>query len=630
MSRGSTCGCGRRPRSRRSCCRSTRRSRITNPRRCRGSGRPSSAPAPAPATRRSASISSTSIEPFVWRRSLDFGVIDDIRQISARIRDHFAQGAPARPGLRPQARPRRHPRGRVLRPDPADDPRRPRSVGARAGDARCARSAGRRRAARPGDARRAWPTPTGCCGRSSTACRWSRTRRPTCSRADPEALDDVARLHGLEDGRRAARPAAAARRARRSACSTASRRKPAGGLSNDPDILLDELRDARLRRPRALAARRIADWRSGRARSLRSPAAQDAFEAMLPGLLHGDRRRPRPRPCAQPADRHRRAAVERDQPLPPARGAAQARRSCWPRSSPMRRRLSDQLARRPELLEGLFDASSFDLPPAGGGIRARRWPSAMRGQPYDVALDRARRLVNERRFALGVQLIDRRDDPLEVAAGYARVAEGTLLALADAAVREFESAHGRIPGGELVILGLGRLGGCALTHASDLDLIYLYTGPAGVRVGRRQAARPERLFQPAGEPGDRRAQRPDRRRAALRRRHPAAAGGRQGHAGRAARRASPRYQREEAWTWEHMALCRARPVFGSPRGARARPAHASTKSCGMPRDTRQIACRRGQRCAPRWSATSRRRARSTSSSGRAGWSTSNSRSTCSS
>src|SRR6185437_3353871 len=34
-----------------------------------------------------------SIQPFVWRRSLDFGVIDEVRQISARIRDHFAQGA---------------------------------------------------------------------------------------------------------------------------------------------------------------------------------------------------------------------------------------------------------------------------------------------------------------------------------------------------------------------------------------------------------------------------------------------------------------------------------------------------------------------------------------------------------
>ena len=68
------------------------------------------------------------IQPFVWRRSLDFGVIDEVRQISARIRDHFAQGAHIGPGLRPQARPRRHPRGRVLRPDPADDPRRPRPV----------------------------------------------------------------------------------------------------------------------------------------------------------------------------------------------------------------------------------------------------------------------------------------------------------------------------------------------------------------------------------------------------------------------------------------------------------------------------------------------------------------------
>src|SRR4051794_32893870 len=38
------------------------------------------------------------IQPFVWRRSLDFGVIEDVRQISARIRDHFAQGAHIGPG----------------------------------------------------------------------------------------------------------------------------------------------------------------------------------------------------------------------------------------------------------------------------------------------------------------------------------------------------------------------------------------------------------------------------------------------------------------------------------------------------------------------------------------------------
>ena len=48
--------------------------------------------------------------------------------------------------------------------------------------------------------------------------------------------------------------------------------------------------------------------------------------------------------------------------------------------------------------------------------------------------------------------------------------------LADATVAEFVQAHGRVPGSELVVLALGRLGGRALTHASDLDLIYLFTG----------------------------------------------------------------------------------------------------------------------------------------------------------
>ena len=67
-----------------------------------------------------------------------------------------------RPGLRPQARPRRHPRSRILRADPANDPRRARSVGACAGDARCNCCFGRRRTARRGDRRPSLPKPTGC------------------------------------------------------------------------------------------------------------------------------------------------------------------------------------------------------------------------------------------------------------------------------------------------------------------------------------------------------------------------------------------------------------------------------------------------------------------------------------
>ena len=103
--------------------------------------------------------------------------------------------------------------------------------------------------------------------------------------------------------------------------------------------------------------------------------------------------------------------------------------------------LADQLARRPELFEGLFDASSFAMPPPAEDF-AELLADAMRGHAYDVALDRVRRMVNERRFALGVQLIDQRRDPLEVTEGYARVAEGALVALGNAARDEFAKTHG--------------------------------------------------------------------------------------------------------------------------------------------------------------------------------------------
>src|SRR5690606_37877930 len=56
------------------------------------------------------------------------------------------------------------------------------------------------------------------------------------------------------------------------------------------------------------------------------------------------------------------------------------------------------------------------------------------------------------------------------------VAEAAIETLANAAITAFEATHGRVPGSELLILGLGRLGGGVLTHASDLDLVYLFSG----------------------------------------------------------------------------------------------------------------------------------------------------------
>jgi glutamate-ammonia-ligase adenylyltransferase len=247
--------------------------------------------------------------------------------------------------------------------------------------------------------------------------------------------------------------------------------------------------------------------------------------------------------------------------------------------------LADQLARRPELFEGLFDASSFEMPPPASEF-AQLLGRAMRGQPYDVGLDRARQLVNERRFALGVQLIDGRRDPLEVALGYARVAEGTLVALGEAAVREFEKAHGSLPGAELVILGLGRLGGCALTHASDLDIIDLHTAEAGTASDGAKPLGPNDYFNRLA----------NRITAALS--VPTAAGPLydvdmrlrpEGAKGMlvVSLDAFEHYQRTEAWTWEHMALCRARPVFGSDV-VRDRAAAVIDSILRLPRDRSKV------------------------------------------
>src|SRR3546814_10706231 len=112
-----------------------------------------------------------------------------------------------------------------------------------------------------------------------------------------------------------------------------------------------------------------------------------------------------------------------------------------------------------------------------------------------MRVDRGRQRVGDRRFALGVQIIEGRRDPLAVAVDYARIAEAALVTLADATIREFETQHGRVPGSELAILALGRLGGGAPTQASDLELIYLFTGEFtgesdGRKIGRAHVRTP--------------------------------------------------------------------------------------------------------------------------------------------
>ena len=522
------------------------------------------------------------IEPFVWRRSLDFGVIDEVRQISSRIRDHFAQGAHIGPGYD-----LKRGRGGIREVeffvqiqqmihggrDPTVRP--PATLDA----IEALLSAGRLEKDSAGDL--------------AAAYRLLRTIEHRVQMVDdaqthllppmPEALDNVARLHGLGGGSELIdllRPSVERAGTIFDSLSPGERQQ----LSNDPNILRKQLAELGFSDSEA-AARHVAHWRSGKARSLRSPAAQQAFEAMLPALLHAIASGADPdHALNRLSDIVERLSsgvnlfrlLEARPPLAQLLAKVLAHAPA----------LADQLGRRPELFEGLFDASSFAMPPSAGEF-AELLQRTMHGQPYDVGLDRVRRLVNERRFALGVQLIDRRRDPLEVTEGYARVAEGALVALGDAASSEFAKAHGVFPGAELVVLGLGRFGGHSLTHASDLDIVYLHTAEQGGVSDGKKPLGPNDYFNRLAS----------RVTAALS--VPTAAGplydvdtrlrpgGSKGMLV-VSLEAFEQYQRNEAWTWEHMALCRARPVFGSPV-VRERVSAMVDSILRMPREFARVA-----------------------------------------
>jgi glutamate-ammonia-ligase adenylyltransferase len=500
------------------------------------------------------------IQPFIWRRALDFGAIDEIRDISVRIRDHYAQGQAFGPGFDLK-------RGRggireaefftqvqqLIHGGRQPALREPATLDALAVLAQEGQLE-REVAGKLADAYRRFRTVE---HRLQMIADQQTHRLPV----EPEEMDAVARLDSLEDGKEllaSLQPHVGFVGERFDAL--AVERSP--DLSNDPDILANQLRDLGFRQVET-ALKRIAEWRSGQVRSLRSPAARKAFEAMLPVLLRAIAHGPDPTHALNRFS----DIVERVSSgvnlyrLLLAQAPLADMLALILAHAPV---LADQLARRPVLLDGLIDASSFAAPPEPADFAARLLKGP-RGETYDQQLDRIRRLVNERRFALGVQLILKHRDPLDIMMGYANVAEGAIQALAEASTREFERTHGRIEGSELLILGLGRLGGRALTHASDLDLIFIFDAPEGsVSDGAKPLSATDYYNRLA-------------RRAVAAFSVPTASGPLydvdtrlrpQGKEGMMAVRldAFVDYQSHDAWTWEHMALLRARPVHGSEAG----------------------------------------------------------------
>ena len=250
-------------------------------------------------------------------------------------------------------------------------------------------------------------------------------------------------------------------------------------------------------------------------------------------------------------------------------------------------RLAEQLAQLPALLDAVLTEGFFAPPPERSALAADLGQALAGARDYEDTLDALRRWSGERRFQVGVQLLRRALDGRQTGEVLADIAETALAALLPAVEAEFARRHGRVPGGVFAVIGMGRLGSHEMTLASDLDLILIYDvppdsemsdGPHPLPIASYYARLSQRLIGAITAPtAEGRLYEVDMR---LR---PSGASGPIA----SSLPSFTRYQRESAWTWEHMALTRAWPVAGDP-ALRMRVADAIGSVLALKRDARRL------------------------------------------
>ncbi len=499
------------------------------------------------------------VAPFVWRRSLDFQAIAEVRAISLRIRDHFDASQRLGPGFD-----LKRGRGGIREIEffaqsyqmvfGGRDPtlRAPATLEALAALAAAGRI----------DAREA-----------DTLARAYRYLRAAEHRAQmvadaqthaiPEAADaraSYARFSGYPDWPAMEADLAAVTGAVAPVYDAIAAEPAPAAAPHEATALIAWLRGHGIEATED-DARLVGGWLQGNRRALRSAPARAALEVALPELLA----------TFAPTHDPRAALIRFDRfldQLPAGAGFFTLLAANPPLVGLLGRMLSaapalaDALARRPELFDVLLDARALAPLADARGLTAELRAYLGPARDAEDRLTRVRQWTSEHRFQIGAQLVEGRVDPLDAAAAYAALADAAITVLHAAVEADYAAQHGRVPGADLIVLALGRYGGGRLTARSDLDLVYLHSGPQdGVADGPRPV--------PASLYFHRLA---TRLTAALS--VPTAAGalyevdtrlrpsGAKGPLV-VSLDSFARYQRDDAWTFEHMALTRARVMLAT-------------------------------------------------------------------
>ena len=231
-------------------------------------------------------------------------------------------------------------------------------------------------------------------------------------------------------------------------------------------------------------------------------------------------------------------------------------------------RLAETIVRRAHVMDALLDPAFFGSTPDAAVLRERLAESLAEARGFEDVLDRARIFGQEQQFLIGVRMLAGTIGVRQVGYAYSDLADVLLSAVLDATVKEFERAHGRMTRGAVALVAMGKLGGREMTATSDVDLILLYdfdeaaaasNGPRPLHGSQYFARLTQRLVAALSAPtaeGTLYA-------VDFRLRPSGKSGPLATHID-----AFAAYQAKDAWTWERMALTRARIVAGDRKLAR--------------------------------------------------------------
>jgi [glutamine synthetase] adenylyltransferase / [glutamine synthetase]-adenylyl-L-tyrosine phosphorylase len=236
-------------------------------------------------------------------------------------------------------------------------------------------------------------------------------------------------------------------------------------------------------------------------------------------------------------------------------------------------RLAQLLSRRPRLLEAVLDPNLFGALPASDDLDATVAhtvsPGLTGAADFADTLDRARIIGNEQSFLIGVRVLTDTITSAQAGSAYASLAESLVRELNRAVTADCVRQHGAVDQGASVVLAMGKLGSREMAANSDLDLIVVYdyaagattsNGPKPLAAQHYYARLTQRLVSALSVPtAEGRLYDVD-----MRLRPSGSSGPVATHL-----QSFTDYQHATAWTWEHMALTRARVVAGPPALAAA-------------------------------------------------------------